>query len=244
MKKKLKIISNHDGFTIVELLIAASIFSTVLIVVTQNIISISQVYYHGRIQSQTINATKNIISTISQNLQLNTTGTPTLGSSGLNTWDNTSISDTSISTYENCITVGTSLYIYQIGGYVVPTTKTLDTKGQAYGALELANNGINACPTFSTGSYNWDFSNKNFLPKNTTSVNLIPENMRLVKFNISTIDDSNGPIPKLYKIDVEVAYGDDKSFDIDPTSPNYGNCYPGHYLCAHTEIVSYAYNQQ
>ena len=55
--------------------------------------------------------------------------------------------------------------------------------------------------------------------------------MRLQKFDITA------PVTgfsTLYKIDVEVAYGNDDSFDVSANK-----CKPGHYLCAHTEIVSY-----
>ncbi|MEI7838302.1 MAG: prepilin-type N-terminal cleavage/methylation domain-containing protein [bacterium] len=238
MNKRLKHILNHGGFTIIELMIATAIFSFVLIVLTENIISISGQYYQGLIQTQTLQTTKNIIQSISQNLQLNTQNNPNI-SLGPPPWDNTFGGSGTADNYESCFVIGNNIYIYQVGGYVVSNASNplnMVSKNAASAALELYTSNTNVCP-----NPIWDFSKKYSiaLPSSTTVLDLIPQNMRLVKLIITSVNDSAGKqIPNLYKIDVEVAYGDDNSFDI-----NNNVCKKGVYLCAHTEIVTYVDNQ-
>ena len=237
----------QKGFTVIELMIATTIFSGVLLIITENIISISGNYYQGLIQTQTLNTTKNIIQTLTQDLQLNISSTPIIPDSANRLlWNNTfppiSGNPSDINNYEFCSTIGDHVYIYQLGGYVVngSTTPSSSITGQASGALELYLS-PDGCPDINAGSNQWNLSKKyNFtLPNSITAFDLVPENMRLVKFDISTIKDKNGyQVPKLFKIDVEVAYGDDNSFDIVKNV-----CKKGVYLCAHTEIVSYVNSQ-
>jgi len=57
------------GFTIIELLIATAVFSLVLIVFLTALIRISQLFYKGVSLSNTQEATRNIIQTISDDIQ-------------------------------------------------------------------------------------------------------------------------------------------------------------------------------
>ena len=65
MTKKL----DAKGFTIVELLIATLVFSTVLLVVTIGIIQITRVYYKGITESSTQNTARTLMDTITQAIQ-------------------------------------------------------------------------------------------------------------------------------------------------------------------------------
>lgn len=60
----------QTGFTLVELLIATSVFSIVLLVVSTGIIKIGQSYYKGVIQAQTQETTRAISEDISRTIQL------------------------------------------------------------------------------------------------------------------------------------------------------------------------------
>ena len=220
---------NQKGFTIIELMIATVIFSIVLLVLTENIISISNDYYQGVVQTQTINATKNIVDTIAQQIKLSTSTDSIIFSRPILTWTNNPIINP-IYKFEGILCVGNNEYVFQNQGYVVNGSPVIGnaTKNQASGALELYYN--SSCPSSNTAS--WDFSNINPHPSGAINyTSLVPQNMRLQKFDITA------PVPgfsTLYKIDVEVAYGNDDSFDVSANK-----CKPGHYLCAHTEIVSY-----
>jgi prepilin-type N-terminal cleavage/methylation domain-containing protein len=63
--------NTHDeyGFTIIELLIATLIFSLILILCTTGLIQVSRTYYKGITASTTQSASRNLIDTISQNVQ-------------------------------------------------------------------------------------------------------------------------------------------------------------------------------
>ena len=225
---------SQKGFTIIELMIATVIFSIVLLVLTENIISISNDYYQGVVQTQTINATKNIVDTIAQQIKLSTSTdliniTQPPNNGGL--WINNPSIPTNIPKFEGILCVGNNEYVFQNQGYVVNGsfyTPRSSPHSQATGALVLYYN--SSCSSLDTS--NWDF-NSTSLSSNVTIkyTSLVPQNMRLQKFDITA------PVTgfsTLYKIDVEVAYGNDDSFDVTANK-----CKPGHYLCAHTEIVSY-----
>src|SRR6185437_9676288 len=75
------------GFTIVELMIAAAIFSLVLILLSYGVIRFNQAYYGGLVQSSTQNAARSIIDNISQAIQLDGgTISPDLTKPGLPGW--------------------------------------------------------------------------------------------------------------------------------------------------------------
>ena len=230
MKKIMKNNMNQKGFTIIELMIATVIFSIVLLVLTENIISISNDYYQGVVQTQTINTTKNIVDTIAQQIKLSTSTDLLNFSPPMNTtWNNTGIIP--ITNFEGILCVGNNEYVFQNKGYVVNGTSYISGSSphsQATGALELYYN--SSCSSSDTSHWNFN-SGSLYSPGPIQYTSLVPQNMRLQKFVITA------PVPgfiTLYKIDVEVAYGNDDSFDAVNNK-----CKAGHYLCAHTEIVSY-----
>lgn len=83
MKKKL----NSTGFTIVELMIATTVFATILMVCMTGLILLGKNYYKGIAMSRTQNTARSVIDTISQSIQFTSTdpiplvsgGTPTTG---------------------------------------------------------------------------------------------------------------------------------------------------------------------
>lgn len=62
-------IHQAKGFTIIELLIATLVFSTVLLVVTIGIIQISRVYYKGINESEVQNTSRSIMDAVTQGIQ-------------------------------------------------------------------------------------------------------------------------------------------------------------------------------
>jgi prepilin-type N-terminal cleavage/methylation domain-containing protein len=62
--------NQQSGFTIIELLIATTVFSTILLVASAGIISVGRSYYKGIIQSRTQEVTRSITEDISRSLQL------------------------------------------------------------------------------------------------------------------------------------------------------------------------------
>lgn len=66
---RLPLKKSQKGFTIVELMIATLVFSTVLLVVTVGIIQITRVYYKGLNEAATQDTVRSIADTISQSIQ-------------------------------------------------------------------------------------------------------------------------------------------------------------------------------
>ncbi len=61
--------TGHRGFTIVEMLVALAVFSTVLLVMTVAIMQASRMFYKGVTESNTQTTARSIVDTISQAIQ-------------------------------------------------------------------------------------------------------------------------------------------------------------------------------
>lgn len=93
------------GFTILELLVATIVFSVVLLLVTAGIMQISRVYYKGVTETNTQNAARNIIDTISQAIQFS--GGPVTGTV-----------DPPVSGTDQTFCVGAQHFTYRLGWQV------------------------------------------------------------------------------------------------------------------------------
>lgn len=62
--------NNQQGFTIIEMMIAMVVFSTILVMVSAMMIGISRLYYKGINQASVQEATRNIAEQVSQSIQL------------------------------------------------------------------------------------------------------------------------------------------------------------------------------
>lgn len=79
--KRNKQVKSQSGFTIVELLIATSVFSVILLVVSTGIVRIGQSYYKGIIQSRTQETVRAVSQEISSTVQF-ASGQKKLGATG------------------------------------------------------------------------------------------------------------------------------------------------------------------
>lgn len=70
MKSPLKPVKSQKGFTIVELMIATAVLSTLLVLVAVVMIGIGRLYYKGINQSRIQNNTRTVVANISRQLQL------------------------------------------------------------------------------------------------------------------------------------------------------------------------------
>lgn len=73
-----KVRGDARGFTIIELVIATLVFSTVMLVVAGTIVRFTNNYQRGLVQNTTQNATRSIVESISQSLQFKRASTNTL----------------------------------------------------------------------------------------------------------------------------------------------------------------------
>ncbi|HUS25753.1 MAG TPA: prepilin-type N-terminal cleavage/methylation domain-containing protein [Nevskiaceae bacterium] len=74
--------TQQRGFTVIELMIATSVFAVVLLIVTSGIIQITRVYFKGVTESTLQNTSRTIIDTISQAVQFNGGTVVATGNSG------------------------------------------------------------------------------------------------------------------------------------------------------------------
>src|SRR5687768_12937296 len=61
----------NSGFTIIELMIATVVFSTILLIITGGIVQIGKAYYKGVISARTQNTTRQLTDEVTRNLQFN-----------------------------------------------------------------------------------------------------------------------------------------------------------------------------
>jgi prepilin-type N-terminal cleavage/methylation domain-containing protein len=252
MNRNYKIQNNVKGFTVIELLIATVIFSIVLLVLTQTIISITNNYYHGVIQTQTEQVVKNINNDIVQQIQFSTNDS-IVSEPPKNDWPSSGTLKTSLpnmigfsttNSVEGYLCIGSNEYIYQKNGIVKQSSPNNDH--QAYGSLVLTfdsgckNPGPKMNNNIINFIKNWNFSYKLFIPSGKTALKLIPNNMRLVKLDVAKVLG----FQNLYKVDVEVAYGQDGT--TIGTGYDFTNhvCYAKSYYCATSELVTYVEKTQ
>ena len=67
-----------EGFTIVELMIATSVFAVVLILATVALLQVGRAYYKGTTSSQTQDAARTVLESISQGIQFSASGGSTV----------------------------------------------------------------------------------------------------------------------------------------------------------------------
>ncbi len=173
----------QQGFTIIELMIATLVFTTILIVVTASVLRFTKQYYKGVIASQTQNTARAIMDDVVRSIQFNK-------------------GNVSILT-KNDPTASPGIYGYCIG----------DSKRYSFllnRQVEPANSAPNHQARFGLVSDTTSGCSTGTLARNTETLPSLPaggrellgQHMRLNKFSITFTDD-------IYTINVKVIYGDD-----------------------------------
>lgn len=209
------------GFTIIELMIATAVLSTILVTVTIVMISIGNLYYKGVNQARVQDAARSISEEISQKLEL-TSQSPLPAAPAPN------------GTQAYCI--GTTRYTYMTGvqittrGPGTPPPSILPFQHILWrDTIHSADNCLVATLTAADPSANSDFGGTS----GTEGAELIPPNSRLISFSIS-------PLTSPYVFTVGVAYGDDDllcspskpgSCSVSTQMTDYGDYIHGDLLC-------------
>lgn len=182
--------STQKGFTIIELMISTAVFSTILIVVLTAVTQIARIYYKGITTAKTQETARILIDRISQEIQYSPAATiPTYVTDGT----------------KNVRCIGNSRFFYVLNQKKTSTNYGLWSDDSAAGS--------NACTTAT------DLSNL-FIPTGPPAVNfreLLPEKMRIVKFDISGIGN-------LYTVTIRVLYGDDDLIDVPGGDVSQSTC--------------------
>ncbi len=191
--------SNEKGFTILELLIATTVLSVILVMVSFVMVGIGNIYQKGINQARVQTSTRNITREVSEQLQLMNRSSAFVGPS--------SPAPGRFKTF--CF--GDVRYTYVIGEQLgtdsspenpkIPHVLWRDTPGAAAcaagPALDLSTNNANGEPNGSASG----------------GTELGPANSRLTVFDISST------LSGLYTVNVGVAYGDTDLLTSPPIGP-------------------------
>lgn len=182
--------SEQRGFTIIELLIATSVLSVILLLVTVMITNIGNLYYKGTTQAQVQDTTRSIVDQLVQDLQFSD-GTPSIPDSSLPSSSNIDTSTVPGKTlYALC--VGTTRYSYVLDQQI--ETDMLHVLWRDAIGSGSACSPVNLSTTPPSG------------------YELMGPRSRLTSFRIKSTS------PALYSVMVSVAYGENDLFKGADTS--------------------------
>lgn len=148
----------EQGFTILELLVASTVFAVILLVVAIGVIRFTNGYYKGITSSKTQSTARSIIAEISQSLQFGKNMTPLAGSGGV-----------------GGLCIDNTLYSYAIGQQVTDSAPNA-SKHQGYHGLVVSTSGDCSAATPTV-------PNASSLP--ATSRELLGQHMRLSALTVT-----------------------------------------------------------
>lgn len=206
-------LADQKGFTIVELMIAMGVFAMVLLIITTAFIQISKVYYKGITETNTQNAARSVMDSISQAIQFNggTVDVPVVGAPAANT--------------DYAICIGPQRYTYRLGA---ESMESSPKPSQTYHAM-VRDTPTGGCSTTSPPTINVADLTTNHA--SSSPKDLLGPRMRVAKFSITSAGTN------LYKIQIRVVYGDDDLLN-NPAAAN-ASCKgvsAGSQFCSYSEL--------
>lgn len=207
-----------SGFTIIELMIATTVFSLVLMICLAGIMQITKMYYRGVTQARTREVARTVVDEIAEALRFTNqdvlVGTPVVGPQIDEADDGKSV---------GYFCIGLKRYTYAIDRIVKNSPKD-GTKEQRH-ALWVDQ------PTVCTGAV--DLTKEQPSPDGKS---LLAENMRLYDLTVRQTD----PIQRLYAVSIGVAYGEDDLLSVkedDPTRLTCEGAFVGAEFCSTTNFL-------
>lgn len=212
--------SKQTGFTVVELMIATVVFSSVLLLVTFGLIQVTRIYYKGITTSRTQQTARAIMDEISQAIQFSgeavalPVSVENLGGSGVT---------------HSYFCTGSSRYTFIQGKKLVDSSTPSEANNETSHALVRDERLTGSCSEPTDSLY--DNLNLNGY-EGSFPTELLAPNMRLSNLEITN------PSPDLYRIDLRIAYGDSDLLN-DPTGTD-ATCKSstGGQFCAVSHLVT------
>lgn len=171
-------LSQSKGFTIIELMIATSVFAVVLLLITSGILHIGKAYYKGVAQARTQTVARNVIDEISRGIQFSGGG----------------------SSVSPRISAGSDRYGLCVNNVVYEFV--LDTRLGSGGGTSprvlIAHPGPGSCAGFNNGSLTNIVTTPPPVPPGEVNRELLGESMLLLELDVV-------PTPPSYRITVVVA---------------------------------------
>jgi prepilin-type N-terminal cleavage/methylation domain-containing protein len=210
----------QTGFTIIELLIASSVFAVILILVMTAFVTIGRMYYKGITAARTQEAARSLIDDISRELQFGTTGVET----------RVSVSDPSLRT----MCIGTRRYAYVLHKRRVDTVVSGATETQHVLRKDSPGSASIGCPVVETDA-----------DLQAPVTEMVEKHMRLAKFEAVEAAGTSG---RLWNVSVKIIYGEDDllegvSGDDYTNATCKGSAYAGSQFCAVSELITTVYRR-
>lgn len=178
---------SQSGFTIVELLVATSVFSLVMLGAAATILQVTRLYYKGIISSRTQTDARNLLENISRPIQLERQ----------TIFGPKSVSTTSTGSYPvNVMCIGNTRFTYVVGLEKDESVQIDESKTKI--AHAIWKNQVDNPQQCETNVPNLTDSNL------SNGVDMLGQHMRLSKFEV----DENSSVPGLWNINIDVLYGD------------------------------------
>lgn len=178
---------DYAGFTILELMVASTVFAVIMLVVAFGVISFTNSYSNGIISSVVQSSARSIMAQISDTIEFSE-GSPIIISAG---------SDSN-NQNELCVD-GSTMYIWVLGQEVTDNSTNI-SQHQAYQALLDSNY---PCDSILTSNFSTWINAQNPNNGNAFVRELLGQHMRLNTLSLTTSGDN------LYTIHIRVIYGDD-----------------------------------
>lgn len=209
-----------DGFTIIELMVALVVLSTILLIVTIALMGIGNIYDKGQITSTTQNITTSAINDVVNKIEFSGNIPNLVGASGQNcngtapgsSWCESyqvgqSSSSPKANVYAYCI--GNYRYSFVLNREIVSTSSDLTSsvfnQNPTYHALYVDEyNNSSDCTPLDLFITNPELSQPNNI-SGTNGRELLLPNMRLLNFSITP-----NTITQSYTINITAAYGSDE----------------------------------
>lgn len=224
----MKLRNIQHGFTIVELMIAITVLSTVLLIVTIGITRIGQTYYRGIAQTNTQQAARSILDDVSQSIQFS-------GFTSVNV-DSSSVGVSGQPFPVKALCIGKQRYSYVLDYQQTDTTSDVPTKQSLHGLWRDVINIPSNCKALNLAQ-NIPTTIPPAIDPGLDGREMLGYKMRLTKFNVT----GSGLPAGLFKIDVTVMYGDEDLIDVPPSGWESATCKPsnsfiGAAFCAKAEL--------
>lgn len=195
MIKKRQISYDQTGFTLIELMIAAAVFSLVLLAAGTALVQVSRMYYRGVITSRTQGATRTTMDDIARTIQFT-------GGSIITTAPVSQGSPTGVSVQATCI--GDTRYTYalntQVNDDIEPGQYDSSTNRMKHALWLDKAQGTN-CAT--------QIPDLTQVKPSEEGRELLDQHMRLTLFSVKPAEETAGVNNNgLWHVDIGIAYGD------------------------------------
>lgn len=206
----------QKGFTIIELLIATTVFSLVLLLATAGIMHVTKQYYQGVVQARVQETLRTVVDEIGESIRFSNADL----SIPVSMPSQTQYGDGDPGRF-GYFCMGAKRYSFVIDRQLKSGGSNETNRHSRHVLWVDQPSGASPCNSI---------ADLNSSPPTTDGRELLSENMRLTKFSIM---DAGVPSSGTYKIDVGIAYGDD-----DLLEPTTRKCKveAGSEFCAYAEM--------